>query len=65
MVAKRVVYQRQDKKWAWRLQADNNEIIATDGNQGYENELDARSMADRITSGEFKDAEKLRAPLNS
>lgn len=34
-------------------------MIATDGGQGYENEGDARSMADRIVGGEFKDAEKL------
>ncbi len=62
-MAKRVVYQRQDKKWAWRLRADNNSIIATDGSQGYENEADCRSMADRIIGGEYKDAEKVRAPL--
>jgi uncharacterized protein YegP (UPF0339 family) len=57
-----VVYQRADCKWAWRLRADNNEIIATDGGQGYENEADARDMADRIISGEFKNADKRRLP---
>jgi uncharacterized protein YegP (UPF0339 family) len=58
-MAKRILYTRTDGKWAWRLEADNGRIVATDGGQGYENEDDARSMADRIIGGEFKDAEKL------
>jgi hypothetical protein len=33
-------------------------IVATDGSQGYENVADARSMADRIISGEFRNADK-------
>lgn len=57
MSAKRVLYKRADNKWAWRLVVNGN-IVAVDGSQGYENEGDARKMADRITSGEFKDAEK-------
>jgi uncharacterized protein YegP (UPF0339 family) len=57
-MAERVLFKRADGKWAWRLIADNSEIIATDGGQGYENEDDCRSMADRIISGEFKNAEK-------
>jgi uncharacterized protein YegP (UPF0339 family) len=57
-MAERNLYKRVDGKWAWRLKADNGAIIATDGGQGYDNESDARSMADRIISGEFKDAEK-------
>lgn len=58
-MAKRILYKRNDGKWAWRLEADNGRIIATDGGQGYEDENDARTMADRIIGGEFKDAEKL------
>jgi uncharacterized protein YegP (UPF0339 family) len=57
-MAKRILYKRADEKWAWRLEADNGDIIATDGSQGYENEGDARDMADRIISGEFKGAER-------
>lgn len=57
-MAERVLYTRADGKWAWRLLADNGQIIATDGGQGYNNESDARSMADRIIGGEFKDADK-------
>jgi uncharacterized protein YegP (UPF0339 family) len=58
-VAQRVLYKRTDGKWAWRLEADNGRIIATDGGQGYNNESDARTMADRIISGYYKDAEKM------
>lgn len=54
----RLLYERTDGKWAWNLKADNGRIIDTDGGQGYENEDDARSMADRIIGGEFKDADK-------
>lgn len=57
-MAKRVLYQRVDCRWAWRLEADNGQVIAVDGSQGYENEADARSMADRIIGGEFRHAEK-------
>ena len=57
MAAQRVLYQRSDKKWAWRLVV-NGRKVATDGSQGYENKADARRMADRIISGEFKDADK-------
>lgn len=57
MASKRVLYKRADGKWAWRL-VSNGRIIATDGGQGYNNEADTRSMADRIIGGEFKNAEK-------
>lgn len=56
-MAIRLVYKRSDGKWAWNLKV-NGRIVATDGSQGYENEADARDMADRIVSGEFSDAEK-------
>jgi uncharacterized protein YegP (UPF0339 family) len=57
MAAQRVLYKRQDGKWAWRLVVNGN-IVAVDGSQGYENVADARSMADRIIAGEFQDADK-------
>jgi uncharacterized protein YegP (UPF0339 family) len=57
-MAERVLYQRADKKWAWRLKADNGQVIATDGSQGYENENDARKMADAIIGGKYADADK-------
>ncbi len=62
--AQAVVYQHPNKKWGWRLRAAGNRaIIATDGNQQYEKEADARSMLDRIIGGEFKGAQKVRTPL--
>ncbi len=61
MSDRRVVYKRADGKWAWRLVVNEN-IVATDGGQGYENEADARNMADRIIGGEFKNVEKKRSP---
>jgi uncharacterized protein YegP (UPF0339 family) len=57
-MTQRILYKRTDGKWAWRLEADNGKIIATDGGQGYQHEDDARNMADRIISGEFKNADK-------
>lgn len=65
-MAERNLYVRADGKWAWRLKADNGEILATDGGQGYNNEADARAMADRIIGGEFKDAQKtITRPKNT
>ena len=52
------VYKRSDGKWAWRLRADNGEIIAVDGGQGYENMSDARDMSDEIVRGDFKTARR-------
>lgn len=50
------VYERADEKFAWRLRAANQQIIATDGGQGYDKKADAVSMADRIIrKGEFVD----------
>jgi hypothetical protein len=61
--AQAVVYQHPNRKWGWRVRAAGNyKIIATDGNQQYENEADARAMLDRIVGGEFKNAKKIRVP---
>lgn len=60
-MSQRIVYQRPDRKWGWRLKARNGAIIATDGGQGYENESDARAMADAVVGGDYKDAEKMVA----
>jgi len=58
-MVKRLVYKRKDGRWAWNLTV-NGEVVATDGGQGYENESDAKGMADRIINGEFSDAERKR-----
>jgi len=57
-MATRHLYQRADCKWAWHLKADNGAIVATDGSQGYENEGDAREMADRVIGGHYSNAKK-------
>jgi uncharacterized protein YegP (UPF0339 family) len=58
MMAKRVLIERADGTWGWHLKADNGAIIATDGSQGYENEADARRMADSILAGDYADADR-------
>lgn len=63
--AKRVVYERPDHTWGWRLFGDNGkDIIATDGGQSYEKESEARAMADKIINGHYKDADRRRKPLD-
>lgn len=57
-MAKRILYRRNDGRWGWRLEADDGRIIATDGSLGYDNESDARHMAEKIIGGQFSDAEK-------
>lgn len=57
MAVIRLLYKRADGKWAWNLSV-GGKIIATDGSQGYENESDAREMADRVVNGYYKDAER-------
>lgn len=39
------LYKREDGRWAWRVKTDNDEIVSTDGGQGYENKGDAKEMA--------------------
>lgn len=57
-MAKRILYTRNDGRWAWRLEAEDGRIIAADGGLGYDNESDARDMAEKIIGGHFKDAKK-------
>lgn len=57
-MATRLLYRRDDGLWAWRLTADNGQVIATDGGQGYENEDDAREMANRVVTGHYADADR-------
>ena len=54
-------YKRADKRWAWRLTADNNEIVAVDGSQGYNNYQDCQDMADKVViNGGFKGATRTK-----
>lgn len=43
------VYKRADGLWAWRVVAENGNIVATDGGQGYENRADCEHMAALFT----------------
>jgi len=43
------VYKRADDRWAWRVVAENGNIIATDGGQAYENRADCEGMAALFT----------------
>ena len=45
------VFQREDGRWAWRTQAANGQIVATDGGQGFENRVDAVDAAIRENPG--------------
>lgn len=58
MATTRLLFEREDGTWGWHLTGEDNEVIATTGDQWYDNEDDARSIADRIIAGEFKRATK-------
>ena len=57
-MATRIVYKRSDGRWAWRLKAPNGLTIAADGGPGYETESDCRTIADRVISGYYLEAER-------
>ena len=57
-MASRIVYQRKDGTWGWKLRNDEGDFLATNGNRYYPTEKEARTIADRILSGGFKDAQK-------
>ena len=54
MAYKVEVYRREDAKFAWRLVADNGDIVATDGGQGYENMSDCVEMARKLSESEWE-----------
>jgi hypothetical protein len=57
-VATRIVYERKDGSWGWKLRGDDGEFLATNGNHHFKTEAEARKMADGILGGAFKDATK-------
>lgn len=57
-MAVRIVYERKDGSWGWRLRNDDGDFLASDGNRHYPTESEARAIADRILAGGFKDADK-------
>lgn len=50
------IYQRADRRWAWRLVAANGRTIATDGGQGYENRADCEQIARDVVGGHYQAA---------
>lgn len=50
------VYQRSDGRYAWHLIANNGNVIATDGGQGYENKSDAQDVARNVVNGTYSNA---------
>ena len=50
------IYQRADKKWAWRLKATNGFIVATDGGQGYEKKDTCKQLGEAVRDGAYKSA---------
>lgn len=57
-MAKRIVYERKDGSWGWKLRDDKGGVIAAHGNDNFTTEVEAREMADRVIGGDFKDADK-------
>jgi uncharacterized protein YegP (UPF0339 family) len=44
------VYKREDGLWDWRVVADNGNIVATSGGQGYTERNDAREAFERLAA---------------
>lgn len=57
-MATRIVYQRKDESWGWKLKDDEGGLVATNGTTMFATESEAREMADRIISGSFSGAAK-------
>jgi uncharacterized protein YegP (UPF0339 family) len=47
------IYRRDDGKWSFRVKAKNGEIVATDGGQGYNSRIDARSTLEKLMRGDY------------
>jgi uncharacterized protein YegP (UPF0339 family) len=47
------IYTRSDGKFAFRVRSGNNQVVATDGSQGYDNKADARSTLEKLMRGDY------------
>lgn len=47
------VYKRADNKYAFRVRAGNHEVVATDGGQGYDHKVDAKSTLEKLMGGDY------------
>ncbi|HDH03211.1 MAG TPA: DUF1508 domain-containing protein [Actinobacteria bacterium] len=58
MAGKGELYQRKDKKWAFRVKASNGQIVATDGSQGYESKASAKNTLTKLLAGSYTATEE-------
>lgn len=58
----RLVYERPDGRWTWRLISGANGTLAHGSSQGFHTEKEARVAADEIIGGHFRSAMKKRRP---
>jgi hypothetical protein len=58
----RLVYERPDGRWTWRLISGDSEVLAHGSSQGFDTEKEARIAADEIIGGGFSAAMKKRRP---
>lgn len=49
------IFQRSDRRWGWRIRAENGAIVATDGSQGYERRGDCARTGRAVLSGAYGD----------
>lgn len=49
------IFQRADRRWGWRIRAENGAIVATDGSQGYERRGDCARTGRAVLSGAYGD----------
>lgn len=62
-MASLTVYEQSDRRWGWLLQADNGQLVATNGSS-YDDEATCWFMAAEIViNGGFADAEQLLEPF--
>ncbi len=47
------VFRRTDGKYAFRVRAGNQEVVATDGGQGYDHAADAKSTLQKLLAGDY------------
>ncbi len=57
MAGRGELYQRKDKKWAFRVKAANGQTVATDGSQGYESKTSAKNTLTKLLAGSYNACE--------
>jgi len=62
MGATRLVYERSDGRWAWRLTSEDHRVLASGTSQGFDTEKEARIAADEVVGGHYSAATKRRRP---